>query len=104
MEVDFKYKELFNFGLRKSWLGFWLHTKRGERVYSQEFCNFVEEGKSDRCSFEAKIFYKLRELLIMLDRQLETGYLTELLGDYYRWDIKQRKLTKNMWITAERLN
>ena len=40
----------------------------------------------------------------MLDRQIETGYLTELLGDYYNWDVKQRKLTKNTWVSDEMLN
>ena len=104
MKVNFDYKELGNFGLRKSQISFWLNTKRGNKIYSQQFRQLIEEGKSDRCTFEAKIFYKLRGLLTMLEKQIETGYLTELVGDYCRWIPRQRKLTKNTWITDKRID
>ena len=90
--------------VKKASIGFWLHTKRGKKVYSQEFYNLLEESWRKEVPFERLLYHKLRELLIMLDRQLETGYLTELIGGYHQWDVRQRKLTKNTWITAERLS
>lgn len=82
---------------------FWLNTKRGSKIYSQLFENIIEESWRKEIPFEKLLFYKLKELLIYLEKQIETGHLTELLGYFPHFTIKQRKLTKNTWITDKRI-
>ena len=101
--MDFRYQE-FNSVLPSAKISFWLNTKRGNKIYSQEFASLCQASRRDYEHYPRIVYHKLRELLIMLDRQIETGYLAELMGDYFGWDIKQRKLTKNTWITDKRVN
>ena len=99
MRVDFRYREFLS-TLRVAEISFWLHTKRKDKIYSLEFRQFIEQSKHQNYSFEKLVYHRLRELLIYLDKQLETGYLTEISGN----DWKQRKLTKNVWISDKRIN
>lgn len=100
LKVNFSYSEgLTGFDIESTArISFVLNTKRGKKIYSQSFIGF--------CPAKPKfVFYKLKKLLAMLDKQIKLGYLSEITGDYYNQAvIKQRKLTKNTWVTDKRLN
>ena len=71
-----------------------LCCKRGKKIYKQLFKNefYAKEEEYDKY-----LFYKLKELLIMLERTIEHGYIT---GFDNNIPVLQIKLTKNYWVEA----
>jgi hypothetical protein len=82
-------KELLINGYKRGAVEFWLKTKRKDKTYSQQFkSEFVGKG----ICYDRLLFHKLRELLVMLERTIEHGYLYEPKGTY----LSEHKLTKTI--------
>ena len=83
-------------------LRFWLKTKRKNRIYEQLFKESIYYGDcrhSKTLGVERALVKKLREMLIGLERCLQTDYLYPF--DQMNWKpLKPRKLTKNTWVSA----